>query len=150
MTIPASCVVYPASTPQRVKSERALVPTGPRFRFQVPRCYLQLQRRMVSFGDQGQVELKDSLKQVLNDRGPQGTVRRNKVALKILHPQRQWLCPLFFFSFFLFVNTRSWDSKVRFLLALVPLYILKRYLLRPNHSGSRIIRDPVSWWEAVI
>jgi len=62
---------------------------------------------MVSFGDQGQVELKDSLKPVLNDQSPQSTVRRNQVALKILHPQRQWLCPLFFIFFIFYFYKRE-------------------------------------------
>lgn len=57
-------------TLQRVKSECALIPRGLHFRPRVPGGYHQLYRRMVSFGDQGQVELKGSLKQVLNDQIP--------------------------------------------------------------------------------
>lgn len=55
---------------QRVNSKSALVPRGPHFRPRVPKGYHQLHRRVVSFGDQGQVELKGSLKRVLNDPSP--------------------------------------------------------------------------------
>lgn len=76
---------------------------------------------MISFGDQGQVKLTGSLKQQLNDQNPWCTLRLNQVAFKILHPQRQQLSPLY-------IDARPRDSEVLFLQALIPPYILKRYL----------------------
>lgn len=63
---------------------------------------------MISFGDGGQVKLKGSLKQVLNDQSPQCILRLNQVAFKILHPQRQQLYPLY-------IHVTPRDSEVLFL-----------------------------------
>lgn len=73
------------------------VSSGPRFGPGYLVGYYQLNsiHSMISFGDWGQVKLKGSLKQLLNDQSPQCTLRLNQVAFKILHPQRQQLHRLY-------------------------------------------------------
>lgn len=105
-----ACTIYPQGH-KGLNLKVLPVPTDPHLRPGYLERYYQLNSiycMIISLGDEGQVKLKGSLKQLLNDQSPQCTLRLNQVAFKILHPQRQQLYPLY-------IHVKPWDSEALFL-----------------------------------